>query len=188
MKNVLLIFSVLAVTSCLYACTSDDDSNSGQNIILPVGIEDGAITVFFNTELPEMHHSSDGYRTSKSFFYNPTTYGGMAIEENMIFLINSRKELADIYLGEKELPNIDFDRYTLIIGQQMMPYWGFYIVKKELEANDKGLKLTLYARNEGEVFRTAIQHLYFWNLYPKLSEKTIIVNVIKEYLNRQDLQ
>lgn len=188
MKNVILIFSVLAATSCLYACTSDDDSNSGQNIIQPVGIENGAITAFFSTELPELNHSSDGYHTSKSFFYNPTTYGGMAIEKNMIFLINSRKELADIYLGEKELPNIDFDRYTLIIGQQMMPYWGFYIVKKELEANDKGLRLTIYARNEGEVLPTAIQHLYFWNLYPKLSEKTIIVNVIKEYPNRQDLQ
>ena len=29
--------------------------------------------------------------------------------------------------------DIDFDKYTLIIGQQIMPYCGFYVAKKELK-------------------------------------------------------
>lgn len=34
----------------------------------------------------------------------------------------------------------------------------------------------------------ALMNLYYWELYPKLSQKNISVNVIKEYTNRPDLQ
>ena len=101
--------------------------------------------------------------------------------DHHVYVINSRQELADIYFGEKELPAIDFDKYTLIIGQHMMPCLGFYITKKELVPNEDGLQLTIYARNDGEILSLMIQRLFFWGLYPKLSQTTITVKAIKKY-------
>ena len=106
--------------------------------------------------------------------------------ENMVYVINSQQELADIYVGKKKLPEIDFDKYTLIIGQQIMPYRGFYIAKKKLSNGDNGLILNLYAKNDRELLPCASQNLYFWGLYPKLSQKMVSVNVVKRYTNRPD--
>ena len=187
MKKLLFILSVLFASFCVSGCSKDDD-DFNPNAIPPVSLANGTITDFFNSELPELHSSSDVRRYTKSFFYDPNSYGGMCIKENMAYVINSRQELADVYLGDKELPVIDFDRYTLIIGQQILPYLGFYVAKKELLAGDEGLILHLYARNDGELLPCALQNLYFWGLYPKQSQKTITVNVIEEYTNRPDKQ
>ena len=179
MRKVLFLTCIIA--GILVGCSSDD------SIILPINVTDGPIAVFFNAELPELNKSSDFYRNSKSFFYDPDSYGGTAIEENRVCIINSRQELADIYLGDKELPEIDFDKYTLVIGQQIMPVLGFYIVNKKLVESGEEFVLKLYARNDGEVLATALQNLYFWGLYPKLAQKTISVSVSTYYSNYSGL-
>ena len=183
MRKCVFIFSVLIATAYLCACSSDDDS------IPQINLTDGEIVDFFNSELQEMH-SDDNYFISKSFFYtiiDSVDHDGMAIMENMVYVINSQQELADIYIGKKKLPTIDFDKCTLIIGQQIMPGRGFYVVKKELLACDNGLILNLYTKNDHELIPCASQNLYFWGLYPKQSQKTIAVNAIKEYTNRPDM-
>ena len=183
MRKYVLIFSVLIATACLCACSSDDDS------IPQINLTDGEIVDFFNSELQEMH-SDDNYFISKSFFYtiiDSVDHDGMAIMENMVYVINSQQELADIYIGKKKLPTIDFDKCTLIIGQQIMPGRGFYVVKKELLACDNGLILNLYTKNDHELIPCASQNLYFWGLYPKQSLKTITVNTFKEYTYYPDM-
>ncbi len=188
MKKFVIIFSILIAGSCLCACSSDDD-DFNPNAITQINLPDGEIVDFFNSELRELH-GYDYYRTSTSFFYkiiDSINYDGMAIQEDIVYVINSRQELADIYLGGKELPTIDFDKYTLIIGQQIMPYRGFYIAKKELLAGDNGLILNLYTKNDHELIPCASQNLYFWGLYPKQSLKTITVNTFKEYTYFPDM-
>ena len=183
MRKYVFIFGVLIATACLCACSSDDDS------IPQIYLTDGEIVDFFNSELQELH-SDDYYRTSKSFFYtiiDSVNYDGMAIKKDMVYIINSQQELADIYVGKKKLPEIDFEKYTLIIGQQIMPYLGFYVAKKKLSLGDNGLILNLYAKNDRELLPCASQNLYFWGLYPKQSQKTITVNAFKEYTNRPDM-
>jgi hypothetical protein len=118
------------------------------NVIPSIDVAGTPTASFFDTELPEYHQRSGSTQGTKSFFYDPNLLGGTNIYENAVCVINSRQELADIYLGEKELPEIDFDKYTLILGQQIMPYHGFYVAKKELVAEDNGLVLNLYARND----------------------------------------
>ena len=184
MRKYVFIFGVLIATACLCACSSDDDS------IPQIYLTDGEIVDFFNSELQELH-SDDYYRTSKSFFYtiiDSVNYDGMAIKKDMVYIINSQQELADIYVGKKKLPEIDFEKYTLIIGQQIMPYLGFYVAKKKLSLGDNGLILNLYAKNDRELLPCASQNLYFWGLYPKQSQKTITVNAFKEYTNRPDMR
>jgi hypothetical protein len=178
MKKFVFFFIVLVASTFLGACSSDDDSIS-KDVIQPVSLTSGPIVEFFNAELR---------RSTKSFWYEEypdRLYGDIP---NIACVVNSREELADIYLGEKELPDIDFDKYTLIIGQQMMPGFGFYLTKKELTLSNDGLILTLYTRNDNEVIPDALQHLYFWDLYPKLSQTKVSVTAITEYTNFPDRQ
>ena len=178
--------ALMMTTAMIVGCTSSDNDED-DSIIMPVNMNDGPVAEFFKTELPEMHSSSDYYHQTESFFINPEFLDGVAIVEDIVCVINSREELADVYLGNKDLPEIDFDKYTLIIGQQIMPFLGFYVGKKELVADNNGFVFKLYARHDGkddEVRATALQFLYFWAFYPKLSQKTITVNVIREYPNR----
>lgn len=168
-KYVLLIISVIVAATWLCACSSDNDDDDNDfdvfnpNAIQPI-MKEGAVVDFFNSEF------------YKSFFDDE-----FRDLDHHVYVINSRQELADIYFGEKELPAIDFDKYTLIIGQHMMPCLGFYITKKELVPNEDGLQLTIYARNDGEILSLMIQRLFFWGLYPKLSQTTITVKAIKKY-------
>ena len=62
-------------------------------------------------------------------------------------------------------------------------YVNSIVVKKELTESGEGLVLKLYARNDGEDLATALQNLYFWELYPKLAQKTISVSVSMYYPN-----
>ena len=178
MKKYVLFVSVIVVATWLCACNSDDDVNDFEeinpNAIQPINLTDGDIVDFFNSELPERHTGNDPEKMSIPFLMDDYYHN------NEVHVINSRQELADLYVGEKELPAIDFDKYTLIIGQQIMPGLGYYIRKRKLVMEEDGLVLTLNARNDGEAIALALQHLYFWGLYPKLPQDRITVNVIEE--------
>ncbi len=157
------------ITVMLCACSSDED----ENVIQPIDVTDSPVAAFFNAELRE---------SRGAFFVDSIDSFGTAIlkKESISCVVNSREELADLYMGNKELPEIDFDKYTLIIGQQIMPGLGYYIRKRKLVMEEDGLVLTLNARNDGEAIALALQHLYFWGLYPKLPQDRITVNVIEE--------
>ena len=146
--------------------------NSGKagKLILPVDVTGSPIEEFFNAELRN---------TAKAFFYD--TQGDHPKGEDFVSVINSRQEFAAIYQGKKELPEVDFGKYTLIIGKVMMPYLGFYIDKKELLTGEDALKLTIYTKNDNEILACALQHLYYWGLYPKQSQKTVSVNCFMKY-------
>ena len=183
--------ALMMAAAMIVGCSSDNDEDD--NIIMPANVVDESVAEFFQTELPEVHSSSENYsRHTTSFFYDPEAYNGMGsvILENSFCVINSRQELADIYLGDKELPEIDFDKYTLIVGQQIMPFLGFYVGKKELVVDNDRLVFNLYARNDMNddfLRELALQCLYFWAVYPKLSQKAISINVIREYPNRSTI-
>ena len=164
MKKYVLIIGVIVAATWLCACSSDDD-DFNPNAIQPISLKEGDVVDFFNSVFPG------------SFFID-NQYEDLG---NHVYVINSRQELDDVYFGEKELPAIDFDKYTLVIGQLLMPYPGFYFVKKELEPSENGLQLTIYVRNDGEILSAVLKHLYFWEIYPKQSQKTISVNVLKKY-------
>ena len=172
MKKILFIPLMLFASACIVGCSSDDDeSNSNENTVMPVNVTDDYTCYFFNAEWP------DG-KYSETFFTDAFSEGGE--EQNVAYVINSRQELANVYTGERDLPEIDFGKYTLIIGQQILPCLGHYLVKKDLVEKD-GLYLYLYVKNDNENLPTALQRLYYWGLYPKLSQEKITVAVFKDY-------
>ena len=66
MRKVCIILPFVLIAGMLCACSSDDDSNLNEDIILPVTLTDNSIAEFFNSELPATSN-----RRSESFFLHP---------------------------------------------------------------------------------------------------------------------
>ena len=59
-------------------------------------------------------------------------------------VINSQEELASLYTGDKNLPNIDFSKYSLILGYAMGANTGYTLNKIVLENSEESLLLSVY--------------------------------------------
>lgn len=112
---------------------------------------------FFNQELP-LEESSE------SFF--------VGSDKDECYVINSLEELKSIYSGEREIPYIDFGKYTLVIGQKVMPDFYHPEYKQDLEFRNHRCDLNLYVPDYDPGFKS-IQHFYYWAFYPKFNTEGI---------------
>ena len=107
-----------------------------------------------------------------------------AIEENTCYRIDSKKEFSELYLGSDELPEIDFDKYTLILGAKVYTDADTddEKFKQILSESDDSYILNLYSKHlEGKWSSCGITlQIFYFGLYPKLKEKKISVNLIYE--------
>jgi hypothetical protein len=122
-----------------------------------------------NGELPKGQRST-------SFFVDS--------DKDKCYVINSAEELKSIYYGEREIPYINFDKYTLVIGQMVDPDAFYPVLKQELKFSDNKCHLTLYVPELDEVSLKGVsyktQYLYYWALYPKFYTARISVSYVKE--------
>ena len=188
-----ILMSVLLSCLMFSACSSDDDINingGGETVLIPddgvvltpvelydihLGfrysktLEMGRISEFFDKELPKGMHS-DG------FFVDS--------DQDECYVINSPEELSSLYKGDMEIPEIDFEQYTLVLGQLVEPDAFDPVLKQDIEFHDNRCHLTLYVPNlekvnlNGSYYKT--QYLYHWALYPKFNTEGISVGFIKE--------
>lgn len=159
MKPLFVVMGIVVSLGLFSACSSDDDNNlNGKEY------EDDKVSEFFKAELPE-------YNRSESFFNNSN--------ENICFVINSKKELQDVYFGNRELPEIDFQKYTLIIGQEILSSSYHPILRQELVSDDGKLILYIYTKGNPEgMYYSMIQYLNYWGVYPKFESKEVTIKVI----------
>ena len=193
MKKVVLLMSILLSIGMFFACSSDDEMNANGGgglvqfsdstlipddgvVLSPVTLhdemgfcattEDLLICDFFNYQLPI------GKR-SKGFFVDS--------DKNECYVINSLDELANIYKGDIPIPEIDFEKYTLVIGQEVMPDFYYPEYKQDLMFNEHKCHLTLYVPDfEFDTGYKPLQQFYYWSLYPKFSTEGVSVGFIKE--------
>ena len=132
---------------------------------------DNSISGFLNAELPGPQDT----RPASSFFDDEFT--------DKLYLINSREEFIELYSGKREIPEIDFQNQTLIIGRKMIPTPCWSIKQKEMKEVSEGYVLTLFLENlpEGYGAFGAFTPLYFWEIYPKLSNNNCSINI--EYVD-----
>lgn len=171
MKKVILFLGVLLSLGILSACSSDEEFDNESpdvlNNLAPTeeGDEYTTISNFFRSN----HYIGTEYR---NFFGNS--------DESQCLIINSTDELLSNYTGVDPFPNIDFNKYTLIVGQEMMSE-SFYVILRQELILLKGNMLILnlhVPKLEGGY--CAIQHLFYWGLYPKIHSSKITVKIIKE--------
>lgn len=187
MKKALFMMSLLLSLGMFSACSNDGEMDiigDGEFLITDSTLipDDGVIlhpvdaselmdnkgysviSKFFDSELPK------GVR-SGSFFVDS--------DQDKCYVINSLEEFKNIYCGDKEIPKIDFGRWTLVIGQMIMPDALCPVLRQNLEFRDKKCQLSLFVpNNDGIDFKP--QYLYHWAFYPKFNAEGISVSFVKE--------
>lgn len=118
------------------------------------------VTDFFNTYLPE----SSGSLSECQFNF---------VDEECCYLINDIEELEAIAPPSAELPSVDFDKFSLIIGYHCFGYPRFVLENQAIEDTGNEIKLNLVFRDLGGASPTAVTFFYFWGLYDKIQDKPL---------------
>jgi hypothetical protein len=96
-------------------------------------------------------------------------------------LINSVEEFEKIAPPSVELPAIDFDKYTLVVGQWLYGNSAEYLGSRTLIEGEDRVTMNLEVGiKEGEHTQEYVPRLsVFWGIYPKISAKHININIVK---------
>jgi hypothetical protein len=198
MKKIFFILGVLLSLGMFCACSSDDEivnregsigdyESRGNNVTASdsTGYVSGGV-VYDGWGKPEVDPSDplavfmrdelhgnywDGAGNEFKTFFEQGSW-----DDESILVINSSQEFQEAYMGTKELPDVDFDNYTLVIGRT----WGGDSSWRvaNIILRDKGinyeLETLLYHHIDWGAF-CAIVKIYYWHLYPKLEKKDIII-------------
>lgn len=169
MKSNILILKValLLLGGSLVAC---DDSKEPEVVGTPPVAASEEVTAFFKTHLPKSsyNHSEVGFNFSE-------IHG----KETECFLINSTEEFEAVAPPSAVLPVIDFEKYTLIIGQHLLGHPGYSFEKQAVDTGTESGKMTLnlvYSKMGG-ASPTVITTFYVWGLYSKLPGSAIDVKI-----------
>ena len=128
------------------------------------------VTAFFTTHLPESSYNCSEVK----FNFSEIDFG-----ETECFLINSTEEFEAVAPPSVVLPVIDFEKYTLIIGQHLLGDPGYSFEKQAVDTDTESGKMTLnlvYSRMGG-ASPTVITTFYVWGLYSKLPGSAIDVKI-----------
>lgn len=125
-------------------------------------------------------HREDGRR---AFF---TEHDGAGQQECLI--INSEEEFRKAYKGDMELQEtkINFEYCTLVIGRTYGENGGVSLGGFELKDNGDSYQLDVTLNqnvNPDFLYAQAFTDLYFWKLYPKMENKPVVFNRIKQDVN-----
>lgn len=170
------IFILLAAMTFV-ACSEDEETNDTS--IQPVKNVPQAITDFFTSEMGKTGFKDNFFPPIKTYDDNTPLDGPLhTATPDTCCIINNMEELATIYNGDKEFPNIDFSTYSLIVGKATMPYQSFQIKSQSIKETELNLILNIKVKGSDTQFPAEYQMRY-WGLYPKLPNKPLVVNIIQ---------
>jgi hypothetical protein len=186
MKKLLIAFfaGVLMSALCagLTACNEpkDPEQNEEGTEIQPVPVSEmsGEVADFFegNADL-----------IGRAIFYEQNDWENRKFVDACV-TINSAEKFDKIdFRGETppELPAIEFDSQTLVIGQWIGAQDArFYLMKQSLVTKDNTMTITLTIGEDIKSPWYTYLHLtpkYFWGLYPKIDAETINTIVERNY-------
>ena len=158
----LILAAALFLSGAGFAGCSDSDEAPTAAGTPPVA-PSREITDFFDAHLSG--HSSD---------FN---FSHIDCHETECFLINTAEELRKIVPEPIELPDIDFAKYSLIVGQYVFEEPRYSLESQAVETGTDVLTLNLVYRVLDGAAPAVIAPYYFWGLYDKLPEYEVNVNI-----------
>lgn len=161
---ILLSFLLMIITA---GCSKDNEIDT--NLSEPYyPIQEGNIYAAINDFFKFNYPQGDEY---KCFFGES--------DKSQCLLFNKKEDIDIHFSGNASFPDIDFDNYTLIVGQEIMPEAFHSVLHQKLYYVEDKLKLYVYVPQiEGGY--AMIQHLFYWGLFPKMHSSNISVKIIKE--------
>lgn len=171
-KTLLIILLPLLLTGCKNEFESIFDDNNPE-VITPILIAGD------NESAP------DGFFDDFSGF--PQLAGSVMTKnrasEECAMIINDRSLLTDLVVSEDQTlrwPDIDFSKYSLILGRFSTPETGYNIARQRVV--DKGDRLVLYLEvTRNEILQMFPATNYFGAIYPKLPDRAVEMNRWNNY-------
>lgn len=192
------IYMIAAVIgACLCACESSDNHsdyliNSVSDLPrIKTGVDGDTyqqLATFFQAEL---HHPY--YRDGGEAF--PGFFGEMEYDTQPCYLINSMEEFQTAYKGNEQLPEVDFERYSVLVGRTYRidgsESLGIYNLVDEDDHYRMYLGI-LRNINPDYGYTCDIGDLFYWDLYPKRESKPInierrVVEAVVDYAKGPDM-
>lgn len=158
----LILAAALFLSGAGFAGCSDSDEAPTAAGTPPVAPSQ-EITDFFEAHL-------SGYSSDFNFSH-------IDCYETECFLINTAEELRKIVPEPIELPDIDFAKYSLIVGQYVFEEPRYSLESQAVETGTDVLTLNLVYRVLDGAAPAVIAPYYFWGLYDKLPEYEVNVNI-----------
>ena len=133
------------------------------------------ISSFFNTTLPNGEEILQYFFPDSSIDPSqPPLPSNRYHQDDTCYVVNSREELQALYWGNEELPQINFEKNTLILGTKLIPA-GYSLETHIYDITDESIVITLIFKPlEGGFFAVMVP-CYYWGLYEKLPQKNIVV-------------
>ncbi len=109
---------------------------------------------------------------------NSGWFKGLGGFMNQMILIDSENILKTVYNLKDSLPQIDFNKYTLLVGV-FKDNRSAILKRQEITAKDGLYTLKLYFEDNAQDLSSGYRH--YWALYPKLSSDSLQQQRIKNY-------
>ena len=184
MKKSMYIFGILALLLAGAACNNADNGDPQENE-LP-GIQPIVLADELGTELSEeltAFFEECLWSIDLSLFNDYSETFGMRVYvyTDTCVMINSAEEFQAInFINDMtfELPTIDFDVYTLVIGQYQAPSFGWQFVAQRIVVEPEEITMNILLRNMG-ITSDDLRPKEYWGLYPKLPQ--LPIRVIRKF-------
>lgn len=113
----------------------------------------------------------------KTFFDESWTNGNCftRLDNDTLHVINDKAQFRAMYQCSNELPDINFDKYTLVLGSKVLFSLYDYAVEEQYIVMGDTPTLYLRVREPVNGSWTSLGTLYYWAIYPKINSKKITV-------------
>ena len=184
MKKVFLFLGMLLSLGIFSACSNSDEidteSSDVFSKITPIDDGDGfdAISAFFKTAFATEDEKAFNFKNN------------LSNKENPCIIINNEEDFNKTYTGDLNLPEIDFSRYTIVIGKAYLAAGTFIDNMSISQPNSTKTILSTKAilhinciidTTPGVGYVGTIGWVYYWKLFPKFHASKIYVEISREY-------
>ena len=173
------MFALLMLAVGMSSCSSDETeeipyNRENYNFGQVKGVDDDTyqrLSIFFQSELHDPFYNDFGVASS-------TFFGELEWDAQPCYLINSMEEFRAVYQGNKQLPEVDFTRYSVLVGRTYRIDGSESLRSFSLvDEGDHYLMAIVILRNinPNYGYTCDIGDLFYWNIYPKLETKPITI-------------
>ena len=166
-----IFFAASLLLLSMASCQKDEtDSENGGGITRTE--ESGAFTDSTSVNLKPI---------SSGFCYS-TECGPHELRDTC-FLVNNSEAIEPKYFGDQEIPEIDFEKQTLLVGKVWAPCLACMLKEQSVNVTDDFVIVNLVI-SEPLTGLCALEGIYFWGIYDKLPDEKIVLK--KKSVVRED--
>ena len=196
-KNIRQLWRALPAIVSLMMLSGCDSSDNHVMDDAPIDIDNHLLTMrtdvdtktyqwlsaFFQAELHHPYWNGSGQEF-------PGFFGQLEWDAQPCYLINSMEEFRVAYKGKELLPEVDFDKYSVLVGRTYRidgsESLGIYNLVDEGDHYRMHLGI-LRNINPNYGFTADIGDLFYWDVYPKCDSKPITIErrVVEKVIDRE---